>query len=137
MVVDFRATFDEEVSDEQAASVLKNAIKDGKLGTFKVDSTSVSPIAPQPKSKEPTKGKCQSTRIERNTVVRYFRQMDYFSPKSNAPQEIPDPTSDPTENSGRSSYKEMFFLSYLSFNSAAASSYKFPVRSHPHRAHID
>ena len=70
MVVDFRATFDEEVSDEQAASVLKNAIKDGKLGTFKVGCDSVSPIAPQPESKEPTKGKCQSTRIERNTVVR-------------------------------------------------------------------
>ena len=46
MIVDFRATFDEKVSDEQAASVLKNAVKDGKLGTFKVDSTSVKSISP-------------------------------------------------------------------------------------------
>ena len=41
MVVDFRVTFDEKVSDHQALSVLKNAVKDGKLGTFKVNSTSV------------------------------------------------------------------------------------------------
>ena len=46
MVVDFRMTFDEEVSDDQAASVLKNAVKDGKLGSFKVDSTSVKSISP-------------------------------------------------------------------------------------------
>ena len=50
MVVDFRVTFDEEVSDEEAASILKNAIKDGKLGTFKVDSTSVN-ISPTPASR--------------------------------------------------------------------------------------
>ena len=46
MVVDFRVTFDEEVSDEEAASILKNAIKDGKLGSFKVDSTSVKSVSP-------------------------------------------------------------------------------------------
>ena len=46
MIVDFRVTFDEKVSDEQAASVLKNVVKDGKLGTFKVDSTSVKSISP-------------------------------------------------------------------------------------------
>ena len=46
VVVDFRVIFDEEVSDDQALSVLKNAVKDGKLGTFKVDSTSVKSISP-------------------------------------------------------------------------------------------
>ena len=46
MVVDFRVTFDEDVSDEEAASILKNDIKDGQLGSFKVDSTSVESISP-------------------------------------------------------------------------------------------
>ena len=46
MVVDFRVIFDEDVSDDQALSVLKNAVKDGKLGTFKVDSTSVKSVSP-------------------------------------------------------------------------------------------
>ena len=46
MIVDFRVTFDEEVSDDQALSVLKNVVKDGKLGTFKVNSTSVKSISP-------------------------------------------------------------------------------------------
>ena len=50
MVVDFRVIFDEDVSDDQAASVLKNAIKDGKLGTFKVDSDSVKSTA-EPRGK--------------------------------------------------------------------------------------
>ena len=50
MVVDFRVIFDEEVSDDQALSVLKNVVKDGKLGTFKVDSTSVN-ISPTPASR--------------------------------------------------------------------------------------
>ena len=70
VVVDFTATFDEEVSDDQALSVLKNVVKDGKLGSFNVDSTSVKSIAPtaQPESKEPTKGKYLSTRIEKKTV---------------------------------------------------------------------
>ena len=67
VVVNFRATFDEEVSDDQALSVLKNVVKDGKLGNFNVDITSVKSIAPtaQPESKEPTKGTCLSTCIER------------------------------------------------------------------------
>ena len=46
VVVDFRVTFDEDVSDDQAASILKNDIKDGQLGSFKVDSTSVESISP-------------------------------------------------------------------------------------------
>ena len=46
MVVDFRVTFDEDISDDQAASVLKNAIENGHLGSFKVDSTSVKSISP-------------------------------------------------------------------------------------------
>ena len=60
-------TFDEEVSDDQALSVLKNVVKDGQLGSFKVDSMSVKSIAPKthPESKEPTKGTCLSTCIER------------------------------------------------------------------------
>ena len=58
VVVDFKVTFDENVSEDQACSDLKNAVKDGKLGSFKVDNTSVKCIAPtaQSESKEPTKG---------------------------------------------------------------------------------
>ena len=63
MVVDFRANFDEEVSDDLARSVLKIFVMDGKLGSFQVDRASVKSIAPtsQPESIEPTKGKCLST----------------------------------------------------------------------------
>ena len=58
VVVDFEVTFDESVSEDQACSVLKNVVKDGKLGSFNVDSTSVECIAPtaEPETKEPTKG---------------------------------------------------------------------------------
>ena len=58
MVVDFEVTFDESVSEDQACSVLKNVVKDGKLGSFNVDSASVECIAPtaEPETKEPTKG---------------------------------------------------------------------------------
>ena len=58
VVVHFTVTFDENVSGDQACSVLKNVVKDGKFGGFNVDSTSVKCIAPtaQPESKEPTKG---------------------------------------------------------------------------------
>ena len=73
MVVDFKVTFDEDVSDDQALSVLKNVVKDGKLGSFNVNSTSVKCITPtsQPESKEPTKGKCLSNLIEE---IRYSHQ---------------------------------------------------------------
>ena len=79
MVVDFRATFDEEVSDDQALSVLKNVVKDGKLGSFNISSTSVKSIAPtaQPESKEPTKGRCLSTRIEKKKSI----ELSFFSQK--------------------------------------------------------
>ena len=74
VVVDFRVTFDEEVSDDQALSVLKNVVRDhGELGSFNVDIKSMKNIAPtaQPESEEPTKGTCLYPRAlrENNTVV--------------------------------------------------------------------
>lgn len=53
MVVDFKVTFDEDISDDQARTVLKKAIKVGKLGSFSVSTESVKPVSPtkSPRSK--------------------------------------------------------------------------------------
>ena len=58
-------TFDENVSGDQACSVLKNVVKDGKLGSFNVDRTSIKPIVPkaQPENEKTPKGYCLFTPI--------------------------------------------------------------------------
>ena len=61
MLVDFQATFDEEIGENYALDALRNATKDGTLGKFKVEEDSPrllghaqSTAAPAPKTEQAT-----------------------------------------------------------------------------------